>query len=855
MAGSLYRLGWWLAALGSISSAAWAGEPKLPELLTLMPAAYPERALERSIEGDVLLQVTVDEEGTVTGVALLEEGGHGFDGPAIESAWTMRFDPALDERGRPVAAQIRYRYPFRMDEVAPLSIEGTLREKGSKKHPIANATIRAVGPDESLARTRSDAQGRFRFAGLDPGTWILTVQGRGIITSSAAVEVEPEAYTDGVVLSAELIPDWEQAEFDEFIEVVAQRHSDPAEREISRELVVTLPGSLGDPVRALQNLPGVARAPFGSGQLQIRGGGPEDTSYLINGTPIPIAFHFTAVTTVVAADLLRAVDFIPGSWGARYGRAIGGIVDLETEDDLPSSATTSASFDIFQATGFTRQRLGKSTTLSLAARRSYIDTIAQPLLAARDAGDLRVPRYYDAQLHFVQTTKGNGRVTATLMASEDRFRLIGVEGGDAVSYKTSFQKAILRWMQPARHGFSAETVFGVGPELQELVLGDERTDLGALGVPVDLFGDLPSTGEVREEAIPRWSLRHEWLRDPADSWFGVRAGLDLLWGKQALVYTIGEEESGRIGVTMPATYVEPTIRLGPVDLTPGLRWEVVDTSNGLADSVLDPRLRARVDLGTTEVLGGFGLYSQPPAMRELLAREGPSLTFERARQATLGVTQEIGPDAKVGVSIYDNKLTGLIIGRDELFRFDRTTLVPASHFDPFQNSGTGRAFGLELHGTWITPRRVLWASVSLARAFRTDLPTEERHPAQADQPVNLTLIGSQELGQWRLGARARYATGPALTPVVGALYSTDLQSWLPIYGDPYGERAPAFFALDVRVDRTFRFRKWELAMYTEVQNATNHKNIEIPSWNEDYSELAPVTGLPVLPVIGLKGTW
>ena len=850
--GSLYRL---VLALTVLPCAAAAAEPKLPVLETFMPAAYPERALERAIEGDVLLQITVDEEGTVVNVALLEEAGHGFDGPAVEAAWTMRFAPATDEKGRPTAAQINYRYAYRMDDTAPLSIEGVLREKNSKKKVIANAVIKAVADDETLARTRSDDEGRFRFAGLDAGTWVLTVQGRGLITSSASVDVPDDGYTDGVVLSAERIPDWEQADFDEFVEVIAERQADPAEREISRDLVVTLPGSLGDPVRALQNLPGVARAPFGSGQLQIRGGGPEDTSYLINGVRIPIAFHFSAVTTVVAADMLKSVNFLSGSWGARYGRAVGGVVDLETDDDLPKKAVTSASLDIFQATGFTRQRLGANTTLSLSARRSYIDTIAQPILAANDASDLRVPRYYDAQMHFVQFLKNNGRVTATLLASEDRFRLLGVEGGDAVSYKTSFQKGILRWLQPVAAGFSVETVFSVGPELQELELTDEATDLSSLGIPVDLFGDLPSTGVVREEALPRWSLRHEWLRLPGDHWFGVRGGLDLTWGQQAIEYTLGEDIQEKIGVSMPSLYLEPTFRVGPVDIIPGARWEVYDASNALLDGVLDPRLRVRVAVGTTEILGGLGWFSQPPSMRELLAREGPSLTFERSRQLTLNVNQPIGSDAKVGVAVYNNRRTNLVTGRDDLFRFDRTTLVPATYFNPFINGGNGRAYGVEFHGTWTTPRRVLWASLSLSRAFRTDLPSTEERPADADQPVNLTLIGSQELGLWRLGARARFATGPALTPVVGALYSTDLQSWLPIYGTPYSDRAPSFFALDIRIDRTFEIRRWEIATYLEVQNATNRSNVEIPSWNEDYTQLSPVTGLPILPVLGVKATW
>lgn len=838
-----------------VHAAALADEPKLPVLQSMMPAAYPERALERAIEGSVLLALAVSEEGTVVGVELVEPGGHGFDAPAVEAAWTMTFSPALDEKGRPVPAQIQYRYVFRMSDVAPLSIDGIVRERGSKR-VLANAVVRASGPDDSVARTRSDDAGHFRFAALGPGTWVLTVSGPGLVTSSASVEVPEDGYAEGIGLSAEKIPDFEAYDADEFVEVVGETQVDPAEQTISHDLVVTLPGSLGDPVRALQNLPGVARAPFGSGQLQIRGAGPEDTQYLIDGVRIPVAFHFTAVTTVVAADMLSGVNFMAGSWGVRYGRAIGGVVDLETDSTLPKRGSTSVSADIFQATGYTRQRLGKNTMFSVSARRSYIDTIAQPILAANDASELRVPRYYDAQMHFVQVVPRQGRVTATLLASDDRFRLLGTTGNDAVSYRTSFQKGILRWTQPLGKGWAVETGFSVGPELQLLELNDERGDVGgALGIPVDLFGDLPTSGEVREEALPRWYLRHEWRRDPGDSFLGTRLGVDWAWGKQSLSYTVGSPESGLIGVSTPALYGEGTLRLGPVDIVPGIRYETLDATNALPDHVVEPRLRVIADFGSTRILAGIGLFSQPPAMRELLAPEGPSLSFERERQISLGGEQSFGPNAKLGITVYEHKLWDLIVGRDDLFRFDRTSLVPATHFNPFVNSGLGESYGVELHATWTTERRILWASVSLSRATRQDLPSEAWHPSDADQPVNIVLIGSQAFGPWRIGARARYASGPALTPVVGALYSTDLQTWLPLYGEPYSERAPAFFALDTRFDREFHFRKWELSLYTELQNVTNHKNVEIPVWNEDYSQLVPVTGLPILPVIGVKATW
>src|SRR5262245_28711592 len=361
-------------ALASAFSAAQAAEAVLPELIEYSPAAYPEQALERSIEGDVVLGITVAEDGTVVDVEVIEPAGHGFDGPAREAAWTMRFTPARDAAGEPVSARIEYRYQFTMDEVPPLSIEGVVREQSSKG-VIAGALVRAAGPADAQARTEADDKGRFRFAALAAGKWVLTVSGPGLATTSASVDVPDDGYAEGVVLHTEKVPEWEYTDVAETIEVTTERQVDPAEQEIDLDRIVNLPGTLGDPVRALQNLPGVARAPFGSGQLLVRGTDATDTEYLVEGMPIPIAFPFTAVSTVMAPDMLSGVELITGSAGARYGRAIGGVVNLDVDDDLPKRGTTSVSADIFQATAFTRQRLGKYTAMSLAARRSYYDVI------------------------------------------------------------------------------------------------------------------------------------------------------------------------------------------------------------------------------------------------------------------------------------------------------------------------------------------------------------------------------------------------------------------------------------------------------------------------------------------------
>ena len=114
--------------------------------------------------------------------------------------------------------------------------------------------------------------------------------------------------------------------------------SDITERFLSSTEIQYLPGSAGDVVKAVQNLPGIARAPLGIGQLIIRGTAPEDSSYFIDGGNIPDVFHFGGLTTVLSPDNIDEVTFTRRNYSVRYGRQLGGVVDIRTNSTFPEIA-------------------------------------------------------------------------------------------------------------------------------------------------------------------------------------------------------------------------------------------------------------------------------------------------------------------------------------------------------------------------------------------------------------------------------------------------------------------------------------------------------------------------------------
>lgn len=93
---------------------------KLPGLLRKpgddeLRAAYPEAARQRGLDGNVGLEILIDEEGRVTNARVTRPGGNGFDEVALKFIRRHRFRPAT-KNGQPVTVWIPWLYKFRIGD-------------------------------------------------------------------------------------------------------------------------------------------------------------------------------------------------------------------------------------------------------------------------------------------------------------------------------------------------------------------------------------------------------------------------------------------------------------------------------------------------------------------------------------------------------------------------------------------------------------------------------------------------------------------------------------------------------------------------------------------------------------------
>ncbi|MDP7040034.1 MAG: hypothetical protein QGI45_12800 [Myxococcota bacterium] len=101
--------------------------------------------------------------------------------------------------------------------------------------------------------------------------------------------------------------------------------------------------------------------------------------------------------------------------------------------------------------------------------------------------------------------------------------------------------------------------------------------------------------------------------------------------------------------------------------------------------------------------------------------------------------------------------------------------------------------------------------------------------------------------------RWRLVSGNPTTPVIGTVVDTDWDYYVPSYGDVNTGRLPPFYQLDIRLDKRWIYDNWTLNLYVDIQNISNRSNPTSIAYSYDYSEESYSGGLPILPIMGLRG--
>jgi TonB family protein len=835
-------------AQGVLTRAPAVVEPATPE--------YPADARARGLSAQVTLELDLGEDGRVLDARVIAPAGDGFDEAALDAARRLRFSPAEID-GEPAAVTIEYRFGFDAPPDAPAVpavaatavLRGVVLERGTRA-PLAGVEVAIL--DGASAFT--DREGRFELTGLSPGPVEVVVADAAHHRFETAETLEA-----GKAVEVKYYLRLAAQDGYEAVVVGERERKEVTSVTISVGEVTRVAGVSGDTVRVVQNLPGVARQPGGFGALVVRGGNPDDTRVYVDGVAVPQIFHFGGLTSIVPSELVRSVDFEAGNFGVRHGRATGGLVDLTTRDPDSKRLHVVADANLYHALTMAEGSVSDDVGVVLAARRSYADAvIARAAESSDDFGVAVAPRYYDFQGKLVWRAGADDLVRLSVLGSDDRLELTGVETGgledlDELRVGTAVYQARASWdhrmsetsrtkLQLAHAVIDVANRFGGFASQRNhfqmtSLRGEASRDLGqALTLAAGVDGTALVSGRVEME-VPNIPPPNQ-LPDPDAP--KVRFDRDVQ-GVEAGVW------AEAIWKPLDGLVVVPGLRVDHYGLLGRMTWA-------------DPRLSARYTVrdGTT-VKGGAGVYHQPPFLAYVTREWGnPDLQEEGAFHYMLGLEQRIAGPLTADVQLYYKRLFDLALPSERIITRDGVR-VP----ERYSNEGTGKAYGAEILLRWNSGGRFFgWLAYSLSRSIRdqnviggTVTATGEAY----DQPHNLVALGTWELPEvWdglAAGFRARYANGNPYRRVVGAVYDADADGYQPVQEVSLGGRVPDFFQLDLRVDKRWTHRTWILSAYLEAQNVTNRKNPEDVAYSHDYSERGWMTGLPFFPSFGIRAEY
>lgn len=714
------------------------------------------------------------------------------------------------------------------------SIEGTLYERGTKK-PLKDVNM-FILPHKIKATT--DAQGKFSFAEVPDGDCELIINLTGYqkyVSQRRCAEVSDlKIYLEKVFYTS-----FETTVTSKVIKRDAQAQS------LTQEEFIKAPGSFGgDPVRAAQNLPGIA-ASGANAQIIVQGASPDDTGYVINGHRVPIVFHFGGLSSVIIPEAVERVDLLPSGYGPEYSRAIGGIIGLTTKNPKEDRIHGMAYVDLLNTGALLEGPINEKSSFLIAGRYSYIGQVLKAVAMENEDFELTAaPTYFDVTGIYRNKINEKNEFKTTLIISKDELELIlNKPAGNDPKLRGSF--------------YNRTEFFRVIPQivtrLDEKRTLDNSIGIGRDNILVNIGGrylDIQSsTISQRSEIQQQWSETYKTyigLDNEIDNTL-VQINLPNNYSVGGInsPFSVGENRKfdTRVTTAQLGAYLRQEIKPSADSkwtYLPNLR---VDHFTITEETSLQPRLQARYQWDPSlELRSAWGKYSQAPLPQESSEDYGnKNVTSPFAYHYMLGYRKDFR----------DGGTSGWEFTNNYFYKDLKNQVVPDVQKN-YRNGGTGQIYGGELQAKWKQGEYSSQIVYTFLKSERR-IPGFGTNPSEFDQNHNLNLIGAYNKERWTFGARLRFVSGLPYTPVTGASFDSDNDVYIPISGRIYSQRFEAFKQLDIRIDRKYIYDEWILSAYLDIQNITNSSNTQRVEYAYDYSKKTKVRGLPILPTIGVKG--
>ena len=759
------------------------------------------------------------------------------------------------------------------------SIKGIVKDAANGE-PVSFANVVIWNTIEG---TVTDSIGQFEITGVSPGSYRLQAS---FIGYKPTVTAEFRISNKDMFFPIELE---ESSESLQEVSIVASPFRKTAEsplglRVIGFKEIEKSAGGNRDISRVVQSFPGVASTAAFRNDLMVRGGGPSENRFFLDGVEIPNINHFSTQGAsggpvgIINPDFIREVDFYSAAYPAARGNALSSVLDFKLQDGNKEKfslrGVIGASDIGFSANG----PAGKKTTYQV----SMFDMIGLPFL----------PTFTDAQFKVKHTFDRKNELAILGLGAIDDMKLN--TGMEDMSEKNQYILAYLPVVKQKTYTLGAVYKHYSGKNIYSLIVS--RSQLNNKNIKYrdnDESSEENLTLNYRSDEIENKLRSENIFRFP---FFRLNVGGNLEYAtytnrtyqKQFTTLPRVINYHTDLGLLKWGLYATAIYESDNERFTAslGVRTDANDYSpemNNLLDQ-LSPRLSLSYRLfGAVYLNGSIGRYYELPPYTVLGFKDNQGnylnkanhLTYIRSDQAGVGL--EYRPSSYLKFSAegfykkYDQYPMSLV---DSIPLASKGTDYGVLGNEAVNSTATGRAYGLELTGRWYNYKGLTFiASYTYVRSeFKDGRGSGKYIPSAWDNRHLFTFSGTYALPKnWDIGAKLRVVGGAPYTPY-DVEKSSLVEAW-DASGSLYydysrfnSERLKPFTQLDIRIDKTFYLKKFMLGAYIDIQNILNSKykeqdvyiktgkilNPDAPLDQQRY-ELKPVerrTGT-LLPSIGL----
>ena len=612
-----------------------------------------------------------------------------------------------------------------------------------------------------------------------------------------------------------------------------------------------------DVSKVLQTLPGVGATDPNRNDLIVRGGGPSENVFYLDGIEIPIINHFATqgssggVVGVINPDFVEEISFYTGAFPANRTNALSSVMDIRQRDGSSNQIRTSLAIGASDAAATVEGPVNDKSTFIVSARQSYLQLLFKLI------GLPFLPTYNDFQAKYKLKIDNKNELTIIGIGAIDNLVLntdLETSGTESQKYLLSYLPVYKQWNYTVggvyKHfGYSFIDTW----VLSRSMLQNKNFKYRDNDESNDKMSDYKS-----DEAINKLRFEREYPYMAMKLKIGAGVNYAHYTNNSfRSVFRNGSEELQKYDTELDLFGYQVFAQLSDVFLDQRLKLSlgVNVVGNNFNNNMLNPlnqfspRFSASYELSDKwDINANIGRYASQPAYTTMgfkrngeFVNKNEQLKYIISNQAIAGFEFRPSDNTRLSVEGFYKQYDSYPFSvEDGISIASKGTEYGQVGDEEITSTGKGRAYGVELLYKIIDLEKLnLTTTYTIFRSEFTDKENVYR-PSSWDTRHMVNLIASYDFGKgWNVSARWRFSGGAPYTPIDMEL-SQNREAW-DITNQYYLDydkfntlRLSSNHSLDLRVDKEIYFSKFALNFYADVQNAYNFQSESVPIYtNKD----------------------